>query len=84
MKLTNGSVSSPIAKFFTQEELEAIFAAMDAQDNDLLLFVADKDEVVFDALGALRCEVARRLNILDSNEYKFLWVTDFPLLERCV
>jgi aspartyl-tRNA synthetase len=81
MKLTNGSISSPIAKFFTPAELNAIFSAMDAQDNDLLLFVADKDEVVFDALGAVRCEVARRLNLLDPKIYKFLWVTDFPLLE---
>jgi aspartyl-tRNA synthetase len=45
------------------------------------LFVADSDNVVFDSLGALRCEVARRLGILDNNDYKFLWVTDFPLLE---
>ncbi|MBQ3379595.1 MAG: aspartate--tRNA ligase [Clostridia bacterium] len=81
MKVTKDGVSSPIAKFLSDDERAAILSAMDAGENDLLLFVADKDKVVFDALGALRCEVARRLDILDANTYNFLWVTEFPLLE---
>lgn len=81
MKVTRDGISSPIAKFLSDDERAAILSAMDAGENDLLLFVADKDKVVFDALGALRCEVARRLDILDANTYNFLWVTEFPLLE---
>ncbi|MBQ1375993.1 MAG: aspartate--tRNA ligase [Clostridia bacterium] len=81
MKVTKDGVSSPVAKFLSEDVLSSILAAMDAHENDLLLFVADKDKVVFDALGALRCEVARRLDILDAGTYNFLWVTEFPLLE---
>jgi aspartyl-tRNA synthetase len=78
----NREVTSPIAKFFTPEEMTAILDKMDAQAGDLLLFVADKDSVVFDALGQVRLEVARRLDILDNNVYKMLWVTEFPLFEE--
>ncbi|EPZ61055.1 aspartate--tRNA ligase [[Clostridium] sordellii ATCC 9714] len=78
----NREVTSPIAKFFTPEEITAILDRMDAQAGDLLLFVADKDSVVFDALGQVRLEVARRLDILDSNVYEMLWVTEFPLFEE--
>jgi len=81
MRVTKDGVTSPIAKFLTEDEINAIIKAMDAKENDLILFVADKDAVVFDSLGALRCEVARRLNILDPSTYNFLWVTEFPLLE---
>ncbi|CEQ13794.1 aspartyl-tRNA ligase [[Clostridium] sordellii] len=78
----NREVTSPIAKFFTPEEITVILDRMDAQAGDLLLFVADKDSVVFDALGQVRLEVARRLDILDSNVYEMLWVTEFPLFEE--
>ena len=78
----NREVTSPIAKFFTPEEMTAILDRMDAKEGDLLLFVADKDSIVFDALGQVRLEVARRLNILDNNVYEMLWVTEFPLFEE--
>ncbi|MGL5651491.1 MAG: aspartate--tRNA ligase [Paraclostridium sp.] len=78
----NNEVTSPIAKFFTEEEINAILNKMDAQSGDLLLFVADKDSVVFDALGQVRLEVARRLDLLDSNTYEMLWVTEFPVFEE--
>jgi aspartyl-tRNA synthetase len=78
----NNEVTSPIAKFFTEEEINAILNKMDAQYGDLLLFVADKDSVVFDALGQVRLEVARRLDLLDSNTYEMLWVTEFPVFEE--
>jgi aspartyl-tRNA synthetase len=76
-----GGVQSPIAKFLTDEEKAAILSAMSASPNDLILFVADKDSIVFDSLGALRCECAKKLNLLSPTDYKFLWVVDFPLLE---
>ena len=77
----NGDISSSYAKFLTDEENEAVKAAMGAEAGDLILIVADKNEVVFDSLGALRCECAKRLGILDPMDFKFLWVTEFPLLE---
>ena len=76
-----GDISSSYAKFLTEEENEAIKTAMGAEAGDLVLIVADKNKVVFDALGALRCECAKRLGILDPMDFKFLWVTEFPLLE---
>jgi len=76
-----GDISSSYAKFLTDEENEAIKTAMGAEAGDLILIVADKNKVVFDALGALRCECAKRLGILDPMDFKFLWVTEFPLLE---
>ena len=77
----NGDISSSYAKFLTEEENEAIRATMGAEPGDLVLIVADRNKVVFDALGALRCECAKRLGILDPMDFKFLWVTEFPLLE---
>ena len=77
----NGDVSSSYAKFLTEEENEAIKSAMNAEAGDLILIVADKNKVVFDSLGALRCECAKRMGILDPMDFKFLWVTEFPLLE---
>lgn len=77
----DGSYKSSFAKFMTEEELKALVAAMDGKPGDLLLFAADEDEVVFDVLGNLRLELARNLNLLKKDEYKFLWVTEFPLLE---
>ena len=77
----NGEISSSYAKFLTEAENEAIKAKMGAEAGDLILIVADKNSVVFDSLGALRCECAKRMGILDPADYKFLWVTEFPLLE---
>ena len=77
----NGDISSSYAKFLTDDENEAIKATMKAEAGDLVLIVADKNKVVFDSLGALRCECAKRMNILDPFDFKFLWVTEFPLLE---
>lgn len=83
MKIGEGrEVTSPIAKFFTEEEITAVLDRMNAEAGDLLLFVADKDTVVFDALGQVRLEVARRLNLLDNNVYSMLWVTEFPVFEE--
>ena len=77
----NGDMSSSYAKFLTDEENEAIRSTMQAEAGDLVLIVADKNKVVFDSLGALRCECAKRMGILNPFDFKFLWVTEFPLLE---
>jgi aspartyl-tRNA synthetase len=77
----SGDISSSYAKFLTDDENEAIKSAMGAEAGDLILIVADKNKVVFDSLGALRCECAKRMGILDPMDFKFLWVTEFPLLE---
>ncbi len=76
-----GEISSSYAKFLTEAENEAIKEKMGAEAGDLILIVADKNAVVYDALGALRCECAKRMGILDPMDFKFLWVTEFPLLE---
>ena len=65
----------------SEEEMAALVKAMDGENGDLLLFAADKNQVVWDVLGNLRLEIARQLELLDKNEYKFLWITEFPLLE---
>ena len=78
----NREVTSPIAKFFSEEEMTAILDRMNAEAGDLLLFVADKNSVVFDALGQVRLEVARRLDLLDNDVYNMLWVTEFPVFEE--
>ena len=77
----SGEISSSYAKFLTEEENEAIKRTMAVEPGDLVLIVADKNKVVFDSLGALRCECAKRMNVLDPFDFKFLWVTEFPLLE---
>lgn len=83
MRIGEGrEVTSPIAKFFNEQEMTAILDRMDAQAGDLLLFVADKNTVVFDALGQVRLEVARRLDLLDNSVYNMLWVTEFPVFEE--
>ncbi|HSQ89359.1 aspartate--tRNA ligase [Romboutsia sp.] len=83
MRIGEGrEVTSPIAKFFNEQEMTAILDRMDAQAGDLLLFVADKNTVVFDALGQVRLEVARRLDLLDNSAYNMLWVTEFPVFEE--
>lgn len=78
---SDGTFKSSFSKFMTEEELAALVAAMSGKPGDLLLFAADEDEVVFDVLGNLRLEIARNLDLLKKDEYKFLWVTEFPLLE---
>ena len=77
----NGTVKSSFAKFMTEDEMNRLVEAMDGQAGDLLLFAADKNKVVWDVLGALRLELARQMNLLDSSEYRFVWITEFPLLE---
>ncbi|MEA3422631.1 MAG: aspartate--tRNA ligase [Bacillota bacterium] len=81
MKFKDGEVSSPIAKFFSGDEIEELKKVFYAQDGDLLLFVADKKNVVLTALGALRVEIAKKVNIIDEDELNFLWVTEFPVFE---
>ena len=82
IKVTEEGIDSPIAKFFTEEEIKAILDRMDAKAGDLILFVADKNKVVYDALGQLRLEVARKMDLIDKNKYNLLWVTEFPLFEE--
>ncbi len=77
----DGSYKSSFAKFMTEEELKSLVDKMKGEPGDLLLFAADKNKVVWDVLGALRLELARELGLLDKNQYHFLWVTEFPLLE---
>ena len=74
-------MKSSFAKFMKEEEMDALIKAMDGQAGDLLLFAADKDKVVFDVLGNLRLHIAKQYDMIDKSQYKFLWVTEFPLLE---
>lgn len=77
----DGSYKSSFAKFMTEEELGKLVKAMNGKPGDLLFFAADKDKVVFDVLGNLRLELARNLELLDKDQFNFLWITEFPLLE---
>ncbi len=77
----DGSYKSSFAKFMSEEELAAIVERMEGKPGDLLFFAADKNQVVWDVLGNLRLEIARNLDLLDKNQFNFLWVTEFPLLE---
>ena len=77
----DGTRKSSFAKFMTEEEMDALVRAMEGKPGDLLLFAADKNKVVYDVLGALRVELAKQMDLLDKNEYRFVWVTEFPLLE---
>lgn len=77
----DGSYKSSFAKFMTEEDLKNLVAAMDGKPGDLLLFAADKNKIVWNVLGALRLEIAKELDLLDPNQYNFLWITEFPLLE---
>ena len=77
----DGTYKSSFAKFMTEDELHALVEKMDGQPGDLLLFAADRNKVVYDVLGNLRLELARQLDLLDKNEYRFLWVTEFPQFE---
>ncbi len=77
----DGSYKSSFAKFMTQEQLDALVTAMGGEAGDLLLFAADRDKIVWNVLGALRCELAEELGLVDHNRYDFLWITEFPQLE---
>ena len=77
----DGSIKSPIAKFFSDEQMKAILSAGAAVPGDLLLFVADKKSVVAQALGALRLEMAKHLGLIDEDKLAFAWVVDFPMFE---
>jgi aspartyl-tRNA synthetase len=81
VKIENGEWHSPIAKFFTADEIAAMNRSFGAEEGDLLLFVADKPKVVNDSLGKLRNQLARILGLVDKDTYRFVWITDFPLLE---
>ena len=76
-----GNLRSQITKFLSEDEVNAILAKTGAKVGDAILIIADKDSVVYDALGNLRLEVARRYDLIDKNKFNFLWVTEFPLLE---
>ncbi|WP_079479566.1 aspartate--tRNA ligase [Halobacillus salinus] len=81
LKVKEGEFNGPIAKFFSEEEASSLMTKLAAKDGDLLLFVADKTSVVHDSLGALRQKLARELDMIDHNQFNFLWVTDWPLFE---
>ncbi len=81
-RFTADGIASSFEKFLSENEVEAIHSRLDAKENDVILVVADpKDKVVFAALGALRCEIAKRLDLIDPSKFNFLWVCDFPLFE---
>ncbi|MBS6587739.1 MAG: aspartate--tRNA ligase [Coprococcus sp.] len=77
----DGSYKSSFAKFMTEEQMNALVAAMDGKPGDLLLFAADKTKIVWTVLGALRCHLAELMGLVDKNVYRFVWITEFPLLE---
>lgn len=77
----DGSIKSSFAKFMKDEEMDALVKAMGGQPGDLLLFAADRDKIVFSVLGALRCELADQLELVSKDDYRFLWVTEFPVFE---
>lgn len=81
IKVQTDEIVSPIKKFFNEETLQQILSKAEASVNDLILFVADEPAVVAASLGFLRCELAKRLHIIQPNQYSFAWITDFPLLE---
>jgi aspartyl-tRNA synthetase len=81
LKVDAEGLKGPIAKFFADEDANALRAVLDANEGDLLLFVADKKKVVADALGALRLKLGKELGLIDQSKFNFLWITDWPLLE---
>lgn len=81
IKITEEGITSPIAKFFTEDELNRILSKMNGKEGDLLLFVADKLDIVCDALGNLRNQIAKKLNLLNDDELNLVWITEFPLFE---
>lgn len=81
LKVDAEGLKGPIAKFFSEEDAKALVTTLDAGEGDLLLFVADKRNVVADALGALRMKLGKELGLIDQTKFNFLWITDWPLLE---
>ena len=82
IQLKDGEIKSPISKFLSEEEMSKIISRMDAEAGDLVLIVADKNEIVLKSLGALRLDLAKKTGMLDNVEkFRFAWVTEFPLLE---
>ncbi|MBQ4518167.1 MAG: aspartate--tRNA ligase [Clostridia bacterium] len=81
INVCENELKSSITKFLTQEEIDGILSTMQAEVGDIIMIVADRNEVVYDALGNLRLELARRFDLLKKDEYDLLWVTDFPLFE---
>ena len=79
--MPDGEIKSSIAKFFTEEQMQTIIARAEAKAGDVIMIVADRNRVVFDALGNLRLEIGKRLDLINPDDYNFLWVTEFPLLE---
>lgn len=79
--MPDGTYKSSFAKFMTEEELKALVAAMGGEAGDLLLFAADRQKIVWSVLGALRIEVAKQLDLIDTDKFNFLWVTEFPQFE---
>ena len=77
----DGTLKSSFSKFMKEEEMKALVEKMQGEAGDLLLFAADKTKLVWDILGALRLEMARQMDLLDKNEYRFVGITEFPLLE---
>lgn len=77
----DGSIKSSFAKFMKDEEMSALIAALQGKPGDLLLFAADRDKIVYSVLGALRCELADQLELVSKDDYRFLWVTEFPVFE---
>ena len=77
----DGSYKSSFAKFMTEDQMNALVKAMDGEAGDLLLFAADRNKIVWNVLGALRIELAGQMGLLDKNVFKFVWITEFPLLE---
>lgn len=81
IKLTEEGVNSPIAKFFTEEEMNAIIARTEAKVGDVIMIVADRAKVVYGALGAVRLKLGKELELINNDEFKFLWIVDFPMFE---
>jgi len=81
MNFTKDGLKSPIAKFLKEEEIKSIIERMNAKTGDIIFIVADNKKVVYDSLGQLRLELARRFNLVDENKIGLLWVTEFPLLD---
>ena len=77
----DGTCKSSFAKFMTEDQMKQLVQAMDGDPGDLLLFAADKTKMVWNVLGALRLELAEQMDLIDKNEYRFVWITEFPLLE---
>ncbi len=79
--LPGGEIKSTFTKFLTEEEINALMKALEAEEGDLLLFAADKHKIVWDTLGNVRIELAKQMDLLDPKEFRFVWITEFPLLE---